>query len=163
MAFNSFYCIDYCCGTCNFRYCCSNETFALDQDLCTNTINQQPLQIVSTKPVQPATLSLSSMSSNRGNIFLRGLFFGFEVHFSEKILMVASVDSEPSRDTCETFTDQQGLVIPSRKCPINARFCCGTCQNRVCCSLARNRLYQSDCKSTDILPDDRANPSQLST
>ena len=77
--------------------------------------------------------------------------------------MVASINSDPPRDTCEAFTDLQALTITARKCPLNARFCCGTCQNRVCCSLARNRLYQADCKSTDILPDNRINPSQLST
>lgn len=38
LIFNSFYCIDYCCGNCNFRYCCSNETFVVNQDNCFNTI-----------------------------------------------------------------------------------------------------------------------------
>lgn len=37
LIFNSFYCIDYCCGNCNFRYCCSNETLALKQYKCSNS------------------------------------------------------------------------------------------------------------------------------
>ena len=47
LAFNSFYCPDFCCGNCNFRYCCSNESFYLDQNKCTNTLDQQPIQQLS--------------------------------------------------------------------------------------------------------------------
>jgi hypothetical protein len=39
LVFNSFYCIDFCCGTCNFRYCCSNQSLIILQEKCLNTLN----------------------------------------------------------------------------------------------------------------------------
>lgn len=41
LIFNSFYCIDYCCGNCNFRYCCSNETLSLKQYKCSNSAGKE--------------------------------------------------------------------------------------------------------------------------
>ena len=39
MVYSSFYCVDYCCGSCNFRYCCSNETLVVvGQEKCSNTL-----------------------------------------------------------------------------------------------------------------------------
>lgn len=40
LMYNSFYCLDYCCGNCNFRYCCSNDTYLVNQNKCKNNVVQ---------------------------------------------------------------------------------------------------------------------------
>lgn len=46
LVYNSFYCIDYCCGSCTFRYCCSNETLIVSQEKCHNTLGVSKSELV---------------------------------------------------------------------------------------------------------------------
>lgn len=72
LMYNSFYCLDYCCGNCNFRYCCSNETYLIDQNKCTNNIVQLQLEWF-TKKAKTANSTITSTRvttapSNRINL-----------------------------------------------------------------------------------------------
>lgn len=135
--YNSFYCLDYCCGNCNFRYCCSNETYLVDQNKCKNNLVQIQLDLlkftsVKTKNVN-STLTTTKMTSSSSNFYLLNFkkFSLFKLYFKEKYSNV---------DTCELTNFQP------KKCSPSKRFCCGTCQNQYCCNDVQERLNQFECK-----------------
>lgn len=79
--YNSFYCLDYCCGNCNFRYCCSNETFLIDQSKCNNNVIQLDLfrtnQIQKVENFTKTSIKFTttpSMHYNYNSGFLKRLF-----------------------------------------------------------------------------------------
>ncbi|RNA33740.1 hypothetical protein BpHYR1_000199 [Brachionus plicatilis] len=116
LMYNSFYCLDYCCGNCNFRYCCSNETYLIDQNKCTNNIVQLQLEWFTKK----AKTANSTITSTR--------------------VTTAPKKYQNIVDTCEFANTQP------KKCSPNKRFCCGSCQKQYCCNDIQERLNQFECK-----------------
>lgn len=50
---SSFYCLEYCCGTCNFNYCCRNESYSIDPEYCRNSTKQLSFRTTSTIKPKP--------------------------------------------------------------------------------------------------------------
>jgi hypothetical protein len=50
-------------------------------------------------------------------------------------------------ETCYSFYDIYSTFYPDKKCSTSAPVCCGTCQNRYCCSTPAYKLNQSACSS----------------
>ena len=76
---NSFYCVEYCCGTCNFRYCCSNESLSIDQAKCRNTFasanaSNASLSFVSKSTLLSAELLYAQHSSSTSRKLFIALF-----------------------------------------------------------------------------------------
>ncbi|CAF0708009.1 unnamed protein product, partial [Brachionus calyciflorus] len=118
LLYNSFYCLDFCCGNCNFRYCCSNETYLVDQTKCKNNVIQ--LDLFRTSQI-PKTDNSSKISTKATTVQKKNQLFV---------------------DTCESVSGSYA----AKKCSSNNRYCCGTCQNRYCCDSLKDRLNQFECK-----------------
>ena len=59
---NTFYCLEYCCGTCQSPNCCSNRSLAVDQTICKNSY-----VFSSTIKIYPAIDVDALTSSSSGN------------------------------------------------------------------------------------------------
>lgn len=69
----------------------------------------------------------------------------------KKLFTFLSKEFNITTETCDSYTDSNGHFYLAKKCPVYARFCCGTCTKRYCCDTS-NRLNQPNCKllnSTD--------------
>ena len=56
----------------------------------------------------------------------------------------------PSTETCDSYNKTSGIYQVSVPCPVERRFCCGTCDNRFCCDQQSQRLDQTLCIDLDI-------------
>lgn len=144
LPFNSFYCMDYCCGNCNFRYCCSNETLLFDQKRCDNNL------IESTESVAflNRTIGTSLLTSKKPSKLTTKLIDSREKLVAGELLVSNETKPVATSETCEAFQDLYGYSISLKKCPLFARYCCGRCMNRYCCELVKERLNQKECRST---------------
>ncbi|XP_026536314.1 protein shisa-5 [Notechis scutatus] len=63
-----------------------------------------------------------------------------------------------SIEYCEAYNDLYGRWHPQQTC---SNYCCGTCNNRYCCSYAFNKNYQFLCPLESTLPSFKPEPFKI--
>lgn len=148
----------YCCGDCDFKFCCNNITIRFNQTNCKNTlINQIKPTDISTSPTkspqanevcQPYKIThlnrpfwIPEQKCNGsyccGNCDNRYCCDDFSIKLDQSICV--------ETDICNSYTDtsftyQKGII-----CGIQTPYCCGSCYDRFCCNQISSRLNQQQC------------------
>lgn len=115
----SFYCLKYCCGSCNFNYCCSSESYSVDYLHCRELAAFR-------KQTPYAKIKPEALSKNRTN----GIEYSGDIYI----------------EACGAFRNSHGLMLQPKRCPRTSKLCCGSCDNRYCCNSTMSRLNQFECK-----------------
>ena len=132
---SSFYCLNYCCGTCHFNYCCTNKDYSLNQLQCRNI---------------PTTSSLPDVLTNESVL---------EIRQNKTIIKEYVYDNEIYTEACGLFKDKSGTIFQAKRCSLRERLCCGSCEDRYCCNSTNEHLNQLDCKIIAITAESPAQNS----